>query len=120
MEIVILFGPPGVGKGTQADLLAKETKYKHLSTGEALRATIKENSVLGKEIEKLIAKGLFASDEIIAEIVEAFLEEHKNSKGFIFDGFPRNVKQAELLNKFLTMKKLGNATIINLAAQKRN
>ncbi len=116
MDIIILFGPPGVGKGTQATLLADKLGFKHLSTGELLREAIKHKTKLGKEVEEIISQGHLVPDALIAEIVEQFLAKHSTCEGFILDGFPRTVRQAEMLNKFLAIKQLGKVHIINLFA----
>jgi len=114
MRIIILFGPPGVGKGTQAELLSKKLNYNHVSTGEILRAEIKKGSKIGREVEKIMAEGKFASDDLIFKIIERYLKENKNVKGIIFDGFPRTLKQAEFLEKLLEKNELFDVTVVNL------
>lgn len=92
---VILFGAPGSGKGSQAKYLVKEFGFKHLSTGDILRAEVKKGTELGLRIAGLIDKGLLVSDETILELLKANLDLDNNS--YIFDGYPRNLSQAETL-----------------------
>ena len=102
--IVVLLGPPGAGKGTQANILCKSKEFFHFSTGDILRDEIKKKSEIGQKIESIINAGKLVGDEIIIKIVEKILsEELLKSKGILFDGFPRNLDQAhafaELLKK---------------------
>jgi adenylate kinase len=98
---IVLFGPPGVGKGTQAALLVEHYRFQHLSTGDMLRDEIKRETPLGKEVKQLIEAGHLVSDAIVIELIRIRLEQHKDAKGFIFDGFPRTTAQAESLDKML-------------------
>ena len=99
---IILFGPPGAGKGTQAKLICEKYFLNHLSTGDLLRKeSIKETS-LGIQIKKTINDGKLVSNETTIELIKQFINENKNNKkGFLFDGFPRNKKQAELLDHLM-------------------
>ncbi|MDR3152328.1 MAG: adenylate kinase [Bifidobacteriaceae bacterium] len=96
---LIIFGPQGVGKGTQSKLLAKHYGLKHISTGEAFRESISEGSKLGKGVEQFIKQGEFVPDELVNAIVAEELA--KNDKGWILDGYPRNLPQVEYLDKTL-------------------
>ena len=98
---VILFGPPGAGKGTQAQFIVKKHNYFQLSTGNLLRDETKQNTHLGKEIENLISDGKFVSDEIVNTLLEQSIKNLKFRDRIIFDGYPRNVEQAINLEKIL-------------------
>jgi len=98
---LVLFGPPGAGKGTQSDKIIRTYKLQHLSTGEILRAEIATQSELGKIAASFIDKGELVSDEIVIDMVKSKITVEKNETGYIFDGFPRTVKQAEELDKIL-------------------
>ena len=95
---LILFGPPGAGKGTQADNLVNQFKLHKISTGDLLRSEIDKKTILGKEIELTINKGLFVSDELINSLIEQMLQSKNLYNNFVFDGYPRNLKQAQDLN----------------------
>ncbi|RPH32506.1 MAG: adenylate kinase [Bacteroidales bacterium] len=103
---IVLFGPPGAGKGTQSEKLIVKYKLKHLSTGDILRAAIKNQTPLGLEAKKIIDKGELVPDEMVIGLISRELDEHKDAKGFIFDGFPRTTIQAQELDKMLTSKGL--------------
>jgi adenylate kinase len=101
---IILFGPPGAGKGTQAQSIVKKHNYFQLSTGNLLRDEVKSKTDLGVDIEKLISNGKFVSDEIVNTLLRQSLTNLKYRDRIIFDGYPRNVEQAinleVLLNEF--------------------
>ncbi|MDR0691557.1 MAG: nucleoside monophosphate kinase, partial [Prevotellaceae bacterium] len=101
MYNVVLFGPPGAGKGTQAALLVERHGFKHFSTGELLRDEIKRNTPLGKEVQHLINAGSLVPDAVVIDLISERLEQYKESKGFIFDGFPRTTAQAGALDRML-------------------
>ena len=103
---IVLFGPPGAGKGTQSEKLIEKYNLKHLSTGDILRAAIKNQTPLGLEAKKIIDKGGLVPDETVIGLISKELDEHKDAKGFIFDGFPRTTIQAEELDKMLASKGL--------------
>jgi adenylate kinase len=98
---LILFGPPGAGKGTQAQFIVKNYNYFQLSTGNLLREEIKNKTQLGNNIDTIISKGDFVSDEIINTLLQKSITNLKFRDRIIFDGYPRNILQAENLNKIL-------------------
>ncbi|MDG1746404.1 MAG: adenylate kinase [Bacteroidia bacterium] len=98
---LILFGPPGAGKGTQSEQLIDAYDLKHISTGDLLRAERKAGTELGVKANEYIAKGELVPDEVVVGMVRNFMKEHSSSKGFIFDGFPRTTPQAEALDNLL-------------------
>jgi adenylate kinase len=107
---LILFGPPGSGKGTQSDKLVAKYGLIHLSTGNLLREEISQKTPLGLEAKNFMDKGQLVPDEVVIGMIDSSLEHHKDATGFLFDGFPRNVAQAQALDKLLELKK----TEINL------
>lgn len=105
---IVLFGPPGAGKGTQAAKLVDKYSLVHLSTGDIFRANIKGETELGKLAKSYMDKGDLVPDEVTISMLEAEADKNPQAKGFIFDGFPRTTPQAEALDRFLTSK---NTTI---------
>jgi len=101
---IVLFGPPGAGKGTQSDLLIKKYSLVHLSTGDILRSEVAAGTKLGLEAKKLMDAGNLVPDEIVIGMISSKLDANKDAKGFIFDGFPRTTTQAEALDKLLSGK----------------
>ena len=99
--IVILFGPPGAGKGTQAENLVKKFGLVQLSTGDMLRAAIKEGTTLGIEAKSVMDRGELVSDTIIIGMIKEKISEKSDSGGFILDGFPRNLEQAKSLDNLI-------------------
>lgn len=99
---IVLFGPPGAGKGTQADKLVEHYGLLHISTGEVIREQVKAGTPLGKQAEKEMAGGALASDELVISIIADYIKKHKDAKGTIFDGFPRTTLQAEAFDRMLT------------------
>ena len=114
--IIILFGPPGAGKGTQAQILVERYNLKQLSTGDMLREAIKEGSDLGKEAKAIMDRGELVSDEIILAMIKEKLE-NAESQGFIFDGFPRNLEQARALDEILRKLKLELDLVIEIVVK---
>ena len=102
MKYYILFGPPGAGKGTQASALVKKYGLCHISTGELLRQEIAEGSELGKQAKALIDAGALVPDEVVEGMIESKFKTLKDVNGFLLDGFPRTVAQAEALDNMLT------------------
>ena len=101
MKYFILFGPPGAGKGTQAKIMVDKFNLHHVSTGDLLRKEIAKGTELGKIAKSLIDNGNFVDDEIVEQMIENEIENNPTVKGFIFDGFPRTLAQAEVLEKML-------------------
>ena len=101
MKYYILFGPPGAGKGTHAGALAEKYNLKHISTGELLRAEIAAGTQLGKEAKSLIDAGALVPDSVVEGMIENAFDTIKGVDGFLLDGFPRNLSQAQDLDKIL-------------------
>ena len=102
---LILFGPPGSGKGTQSEKLVEKYGLVHLSTGNLLREEIANRTPLGLEAKSFMDKGQLVPDEVVIGMIDSCLEHHKDASGFLFDGFPRTEAQAQALDKLLTLKK---------------
>lgn len=115
MHRLIIFGPPGVGKGTQAKLLAEKLDLRHLSTGDVLRKAVTDGTDLGKKAKEIMDKGDLVPDEIMIGIVKDSLSVDKE-KGFILDGFPRTLEQAKALDKILEEKGFEDTKVISLTA----
>lgn len=111
---IILFGPPGSGKGTQAENLVKTYGLLHTSTGDLLRDEISRETPLGMEAKKFMNKGLLVPDEVVIGMISNRLDENDQAKGFIFDGFPRTVAQAEALDNLLKFKNTSIKTVLEL------
>jgi len=111
---LILFGPPGSGKGTQSEKIVQQFGLVHLSTGDLLRREIAEKTPLGLEASRFMEKGQLVPDEVVIGMIGSSLEKHAGAKGFLFDGFPRTVAQAEALDKLLSLKKTAIAKVLAL------
>lgn len=98
---LVLFGPPGAGKGTQSEKVIEKYHLVHLSTGELLRSQIQAGTQLGLKAKTLMDQGILVPDEVVIGMIESKLNENRDAAGFIFDGFPRTVKQAEALDDLL-------------------
>ena len=103
---VILFGAPGAGKGTQANFLINEFDLIQISTGDMLRESVKHQTELGKKVENIMANGDLVPDEIIFSLISNRLNDKDVKNGFIFDGFPRNLKQAEKLEQIMNQRNI--------------
>jgi adenylate kinase len=101
---IILFGPPGSGKGTQSEKLISTYGLKHLSTGDLLRSEIANKTPLGLEAKSIMDRGQLVPDEVVIGMISSALEANPEAKGFLFDGFPRTVAQSEALDKLLHLK----------------
>ena len=112
---IVLFGPPGAGKGTQAEKLIDKYNLVHLSTGDIFRANIKGETELGTLAKSYIDKGELVPDEVTIGMLESEVEKNPNAEGFIFDGFPRTTPQAEALEQFLKGKNTEVSVMMALA-----
>lgn len=111
---LILFGPPGSGKGTQSDKLVEKYGLKHLSTGNLLRQEIADKTALGLSAKSYIDAGKLVPDEVVIGMVDSFFDQHKQAKGFLFDGFPRTEAQAVALDQLLASKHTSISAVISL------
>ena len=111
---LILFGPPGSGKGTQSEKIVEKFGLIHLSTGNLLRQEIADKTPLGMEAKNFMDKGQLVPNEVVIGMIDSSLEKHQGAKGFLFDGFPRTVAQAEALDKLLSLKKTSINKVIAL------
>ena len=98
---IVIFGPPGAGKGTQSNFIVNKFKLHQLSTGELLRKEIKDKTVLGKQIESIINSGNLVSDEIVGNLIEKYISNENFKSRLIFDGYPRNLNQVKNLDNML-------------------
>ena len=111
---LILFGPPGSGKGTQSEKLIARYGLKHLSTGDLLRSEINRQTSLGQAAKNFMDKGQLVPDEVVIGMISSALDENPQAKGFLFDGFPRTSAQAEALDNLLKFKKDSIAVMLAL------
>jgi adenylate kinase len=111
---LILFGPPGCGKGTQSDKLVEKYGLVHLSTGNLLRQEIKDKTPLGIEAKSFIDKGQLVPDKVVIGMVDSCFDQHKDAKGFLFDGFPRTVAQAKALDNLMELKRTEISKVLML------
>ena len=116
---LVLFGPPGAGKGTQAEYLIDSFGLTHLSTGDLLRSEIKNGTKLGKEAKSYMDKGELVPDSVVIGMIENKLESEKDTNGFIFDGFPRTVEQAKALDAVLNTKGTPVSAMLSLEVGKQ-
>lgn len=111
---IILFGPPGSGKGTQSERLISKYGFKHLSTGDLLRSEIAKQTPLGIEAKNFMDKGHLVPDEVVIGMISSALDNHPDVIGFLFDGFPRTEAQSEALDKLLKLKDSGIGVMLAL------
>lgn len=114
---LVLFGPPGSGKGTQSQKLEKKYNLLHISTGDLFRAHMKNDTPLGKKAKSYIEKGDLVPDEVTIGMMNDKIEKHPEANGFIFDGFPRTAIQAEALDQFLNQKNIPISKMIALEVE---
>jgi adenylate kinase len=114
---LILFGAPGVGKGTQAKLISSELEVPHISTGDILRQAVKDQTELGKKAQEIMNRGDLVPDDIMIGIIQDRLHKPDCEKGFILDGFPRTVNQATALNTLLEEMKIPAVKVVNITAK---
>lgn len=115
---IVLFGPPGAGKGTQAAKLLEKYQLVHLSTGDILRAELSSQSDLGLEAKKYMDKGELVPDSVVIGMIESKIDSNTDAKGFIFDGFPRTTAQAEALDAMLDKKGIPITMMLALEVEK--
>ena len=114
--MLVLLGPPGAGKGTQAKVLSRELGLEHISTGDILREMIKQDTALGREAKKYVAAGELVPDSLITRMVTQRLSSDDLKDGFILDGFPRNLQQARDLDDFLKSRNSSDYLVLYLEA----
>jgi adenylate kinase len=115
---IILLGPPGAGKGTQAKMMIDQYRIPQISTGDILRAALKERTPLGLKAKEYMDKGLLVPDEVVIDIIQARLKEADCRNGYILDGFPRTVAQAQALDKVLSAMNSGIDHVVSIDVEK--
>lgn len=115
---IVLFGPPGAGKGTQAEKILEKYQLVHLSTGDILRAELKSQTTLGIEAKKYMDKGELVPDSVVIGMIESKIDSNIDAKGFIFDGFPRTTAQAQALDEMLAKKDIPISMMLALEVEK--
>jgi adenylate kinase len=116
---VVLFGPPGSGKGTQSAKIIDKYKLIHISTGDILRSEVAAHTPLGVEAKKFMDAGQLVPDEVVIGMIGSKLDEVQDAAGYIFDGFPRTVAQAEALDKLLDFKKSPINCVLSLVVEEK-
>ena len=111
---LILFGPPGSGKGTQSEKIVERFGLIHLSTGNLLRQEIVDKTPLGLEAKNFMDNGQLVPDEVVIGMVDSYMDKHPEAKGILFDGFPRTVAQAEALDRLLSLRKTAICKVVAL------
>lgn len=114
---LVMFGPPGAGKGTQAEKLIKKYNLVHLSTGDIFRANIKNQTDLGNLAKSYMDKGQLVPDDVTIRMLESDVNKNSAARGFIFDGFPRTIAQAEALDSFLVSKNTEISKVLALEVE---
>ena len=112
---LVLFGPPGAGKGTQAEKLIEKYGFNHISTGEVIREQIRKGTELGRSVQSYIEKGQLAPDGLVIDIIADYVAKHKDAKGNIFDGFPRTTVQSKAFDEI--MEKNGTPVSVMLSLE---
>ena len=115
--VIVLFGPPGAGKGTQADLLKEKLDLQHLSTGDILREEVGNRSELGLSAKKFMDAGKLVTDELIIEMIKNKMSSNHKKNGFLLDGFPRTISQAEALDEMLNENSLKIDKVVSLEVE---
>ena len=115
---IVLFGPPGAGKGTQSTKIIEKYQLVHLSTGDILRSELAAKTTLGLEAKKFMDKGELVPDSVVIGMIESKIDQNTGAKGFIFDGFPRTTAQAEALDKLLNKKGTPISVMLSLEVDK--
>lgn len=113
---IILFGSPGVGKGTQAKIISKSFSIPHISTGDILRKAVKEQTELGKKAGEIMARGELVPDDLMIALIKEVLTSAECKNGFILDGFPRTTVQAAALDKLFSQIGISDAVLIYITA----
>ena len=116
---LILFGPPGVGKGTQAKIISKNFNIPHISTGDILRKAVKDQTELGKKAGEIMAEGHLVPDDLMIALIKEVLTSDECKNGFILDGFPRTTVQAKALDKLFDQIGIDNVQLINITADEK-
>lgn len=116
---IVLFGPPGAGKGTQSSKLIEQYGLIHLSTGDMLRKEISDGTELGMKAKKIMDQGILVPDEVVISIINSRIDSESGAKGFIFDGFPRTIPQAEALDDLLKTKGTEITTMLALEVDQK-
>ncbi len=116
MTNIVLFGKPGAGKGTQAEFLKQKYNLTHISTGDVFRFNLKNNTELGQLARSFMDRGELVPDEVTIKMLQDEVEKNPDTSGFLFDGFPRTIAQADALDQFLESKKMNIAATIALEA----
>lgn len=111
---LVMFGPPGAGKGTQSLKLAQVFQLKHISTGDILREEVRRDSLCGKKAKEYMDKGMLVPDEVLINILKKVIDENRYVNGFVFDGFPRTLFQATELDIILAKEKLEVSMVLSL------
>ena len=117
MRNLVLFGPPGAGKGTQSEFLVNHYNLVHLSTGDVFRYNIKSGTALGNLAQSYMDQGKLVPDDVTISMLQAEVEKHSEAEGFIFDGFPRTTAQAEALDAFLRSRGDSIETMLSLEVE---
>jgi adenylate kinase len=118
MKNIIIFGPPGTGKGTMSEKVAAEFGFRHISTGDIIRKNQEEKTKIGLLADKIVNAGNLLPDDVVNEMMKQELINDKESKGFIFDGYPRTAGQAKTLDQFLNKRGTPVTTVIHLNTDK--